>query len=123
MARAGRASVVRCMRSENGFTLIELMIVVLIIGILVAIAIPAFSSARDNAQRKACFSNERVVEGAYNRYISVESSAAIIASWSPLMTALVPSEIAREPICPGGGTYTWTNRMITCSVHGTYHDH
>ncbi len=47
------------MHRQEGFTLIELMIVILIIGILVGIAVPVFMAARSNANKKACLSNQR----------------------------------------------------------------
>ena len=106
------------MRKEGGFTLIELMIVVLIIGILVAIAVPVFMSSRGNAEQKSCFANQRTVDSAVMQY-----SAANNGSYPAALANLVPTWIKDTPVCQGGGTYTWEAGpppQITCSVHGRY---
>lgn len=53
---------------KKGFTLVEIMIVVAIIGLLAAIAIPSFMKARTTAQKNACVNNLRQIEGAKDQY-------------------------------------------------------
>jgi len=64
-------------RKDEGFTLVELMVVVLIIGILVAIAIPVFNAASGSARQKACFSNQRTIEGAVQQYLAADPTNVI----------------------------------------------
>jgi type IV pilus assembly protein PilA len=124
--------IVKMFRKDEGFTLIELMVVVLIIGILVAIAIPVFNSAKANSQRKSCFANERTLEGAAHSY---EASVGSLpdAGLDNLKTALNAgaaegSYLASFPNCPGQGTYDWdeaVNDQVTCAgatVSGTVVD-
>ncbi|MDI6689415.1 MAG: type II secretion system protein [Actinomycetota bacterium] len=59
-------------RKERGFTLIELMVVVLIIAILVAIAVPVFNVARESAQKRTCQANLRTIDGAITTYKATE---------------------------------------------------
>ncbi len=54
--------------NRKGFTLVEIMIVVAIIGLLAAIAIPNFVKARDTAQANACINNMRQIESAKEQY-------------------------------------------------------
>jgi type IV pilus assembly protein PilA len=72
-------------RSEEGFTLIELMVVVLIIAILLAIAIPSFLGARKSAQNRAVQSNLRSVLTAEKTY-AVDHDGALTATVADLKT-------------------------------------
>jgi len=56
------------MKGTKGFTLVEIMIVVAIIGLLAAIAIPSFIKARTESQKNACINNLRQVESAKEQW-------------------------------------------------------
>ena len=86
-------------RNEKGFTLIELMVVVLIIGILVAVAIPLFSSAADNSRDKACIANLRTIGGALAQYSAENGGTA--ESMDELAQYLKDT----DPTDPHGATY------------------
>lgn len=100
---------------KGGFTLVEIMIVVAIIGLLAAIAIPNFVQARTTAQTKACISNLKQIEGAKTLY-ALDGGAVD----PPTFAELVPTYIKTTPSCPAAGTLTigtQANRP-TCSVSG-----
>lgn len=112
-------------RKDEGFTLVELMVVVLIIGILVAIAIPVFNAAKARAEERQCFANERTVEGAAQQWLADQEGAAVMpADADTLKAALVPNFVKEWPTCKSGGVYAWDGSdTLTCGAGATFAGH
>jgi len=93
---------------KSGFTLVEIMIVVAIIGLLAAIAIPNFIKARASSQRNACIANLKQIDGAKATW-ALENKK--LNTDTPVETDLYgdTNYIRVQPLCPGGGTYTINN--------------
>ncbi len=69
------------MKNQNrGFTLVEIMIVVVIIGLLASMAIPAFQKVRTNSQDKAVLNNARQLSGASDQYYLENGVSSVILS-------------------------------------------
>ena len=90
---------------KMGFTLVEIMIVVAIIGLLAAIAIPNFVRARTTAQMNACINNLRQIDGAKQQW-ALETKQA--GNATPVDTDIAPylgrNASTTNVICPASGT-------------------
>ena len=92
-------------KARHGFTLVEIMIVVLIIGILLAIAVPNFIKARENSRQKSCVANLKQIESAKEQW-AMDTKAAPTAT--PGTGDLYGNTlyIKVQPTCPSNGAYT-----------------
>jgi len=116
--------------AQGGFTLVEIMIVVAIIGLLAAIAIPNFVRARTTAQQNACINNLRQLDGAKQQWaLENRSGGTATPANTDIQPYLGRGTAGNLPTCPSDSSksfatsYTVNNLQTapTCKINTTNH--
>jgi prepilin-type N-terminal cleavage/methylation domain-containing protein len=103
-------------RKKKGFTLVELLIVVLILAALAAIAVPRIGASASNAKRKACDTNIDIINGQIELYTANEGSPPAVITDVTGDPNYFPDN---APVCPFDGS----PYVLGANGHVTPHAH
>jgi len=104
---------------KSGFTLVEIMIVVAIIGLLAAIAIPNFVRARESAQLNSIANNLRILEGAKEQY-ALENKLPTTANVDMnLLTPYLKNQSAVVPVVTEAYVFATVGDLVQATGAGT----
>lgn len=105
------------MKNKKGFTLIELIVVIAILGILALFLVPSFLGYTKDAQKATCEANRHIIERSYTFYKAKSAEEITLSEY-------INSDDGKEyqgSKCPAGGVYTYDDKVI-CSIHGEDED-
>lgn len=109
------------MKNQSGFTLIELIMVIVILGILAAVAVPKFVDLSGNANASACKANQAAIESAAAIAYAQNAASGSASFPTDMLTNTNYYARGEVPSCPDAGTYTYDSATGTVSCSITAH--
>jgi len=103
--------------NHKGFTLVEIMIVVAIIALLAAIAIPSFMKSRAESRKSACINNLRLIDHAKQQY----GTSTNVAETYQITQSDITAYLKTWPICPAAGPGSYTPGPLASNPSCSYH--
>lgn len=97
--------------SEGGLTLVELLVVLAILGILVAIAVPSIIGLIEKLKKDVCEANRLELERMYLEYLKLESKEHSVIHFQECFLGY------DHEICPSGGVISYEEGAVNCSIH------
>ncbi len=107
------------LRKTSGFTLIEIMVVILIIALLISMALPNFFKAREKSRASTCRANLRMISTAKEQWaMDNRKTGNDTPQESDLVSVYIKGKDGKLPSCPSAGNYDIgsVNSWPTCSV-------
>ena len=104
-------------QAQSAFTLVEIAIVVLIIGVLAALAIASFAKAKEASRASVCLNTQRQIDSAKEQYaVEYRAPNGHVVVWDEIAKYLKHRSL---PDCPSGGTYDLKTigQDCQCSIH------
>jgi prepilin-type N-terminal cleavage/methylation domain-containing protein len=100
-------------KNKSGFTLVELILAIAILGILTAIGIPRMFDLAEKTQRATCLANRAQLERFYNVYLDSEE----LEHKASLFDRITIEYFDGKDICPKKGIISFVEGNLTCSIH------
>ena len=103
--------------NKKGFTLVELVVVISILGVLASIAVPKLTKQTEAAEKAVCDANRKSIESVILLHNLDADPGDEIKEGDDFDLSALEEYFSEQPVCPKGGTYSYKDDIIYCDEH------